>query len=282
MQQDPPLGVTSTKLFEDKTPNRVILSRVLLNSIEIAQGTDLSNEDGSDVIDLVVLLSRKLLSVWLHQQAYQREQDSIAHRCVEWPVTQREHSQELYEEFDVLSVQVKSTLDHSVQIMRPILGRNKWSMRTFSAKGESVLNSLKRNTSKHHACHVRLMERYLFNDVNKHWIASIIDERDRVNHGLAGGLKIERFVIFKDDKAVVHLPMWNDKQPLAEVMALAWENLFRYVEDFVALALNFRLKDEFSLVRHERPLTSPAPSWQRISREAADDFVKAHPQTRTI
>jgi hypothetical protein len=35
-------------------------------------------EDGNDPIDLVVLLSRKLLSVWMHQQTYQREQDKLA------------------------------------------------------------------------------------------------------------------------------------------------------------------------------------------------------------
>ena len=179
-------------------------------------------------------------------------------------------------------MQVKSTLDHAVQIMRPILGRKKWSMRTFADRGEGVLNSLRRNTSKHHAAHVRMMEQYLFNDINKEWIDSLVEQRDRINHGFEGGLKIERFAIFKDAQGHVHLPMWNEQQRLADMMVLAWENLFRYIEDFIALALNFRLKDDAALVRQEQPLTSPIPKWRRVTREAADSFIAAHRPAQVI
>ena len=54
---------------------------------------------------------------------------------------QREHSQELYEEFDVFTVQIMSALDHVVQVMRPMLDR-KWTMYTFAKKGQGVLKSL--------------------------------------------------------------------------------------------------------------------------------------------
>ena len=276
-----PPGTGSTKLFEDKTPNAIILNRILLNSLHIAGHDDLVAQDGSDLIDMIVLLSRKLLSVWTHQQAYQAHEKALATQAAEWPITRREHSQELYEEFDVFSVQIKSTLDHLAPIMRPILGR-KWTMYSFGDKGERVLASLQRNTSKHHAGHVRMMEHQLFNDTNKGWLSLIIDARDQVNHGMAGGMKIERFAVYRDAAGTVHLPMWNNDQRTADAMLIVWENLFRYVEDFIVLAINFRLKPEYSLVRKEMPLTSPVPSWKLITRQEADKFVKAHVPSKTI
>jgi hypothetical protein len=65
-------------------------------------------------------------------------------------------------------------------------------------------------------------------------------------------------------------------------MVIAWENLFRYVEDFIVLAINFRLKAEYGLVRRETPLTSPVPSWTLTSRQAVDEFVKTHTPSKTI
>ena len=122
MQPELPPGANSTKLFEDKTPNAIILNRILLNSLHIAGHDDLVPQDGNDLIDMIVLLSRKLLSVWMHLQAYQAHEKALAIQAAEWPITKREHSQELYEEFDVFSVQIKSTLDHLAQIMRPYPG----------------------------------------------------------------------------------------------------------------------------------------------------------------
>jgi hypothetical protein len=282
MEPDLPPGANATKLFEDKTPNAIILNRVLLNSLHIARHDDLVAQDGSDLIDMIVLLSRKLLSVWMHQQAYQAHEKALATQAAEWPIAKREHSQELYEEFDVFAVQIKSTLDHLVQIMRPILGRNKWTMYSFGDKGERVLASLQRNTSKHHAGHVRMMEHQLFNETNKGWLHLIIDARDQVNHGMAGGMKIERFAVYRDGAGTVHLPMWNNDQRIGDAMMVVWENLFRFVEDFIVLAINFRLKPEYSLARKEMPLTSPVPSWTLITRQEADEFVKTHTPTKTI
>jgi hypothetical protein len=125
MEPELPPGTSATKLFEDKTPAAIILNRILLNSLNIAAHNDLEQADGSELIDLTVLLSRKLLSVWKHLQAYQAQERALAEQAAAWPGTKRQYSQELYEEFDVFSVQIKSTLDHLVQIMRPILGRNR-------------------------------------------------------------------------------------------------------------------------------------------------------------
>lgn len=209
MEPELPPGTSATKLFEDKTPNAIILNRILLNSLNVAAHDDLEQPDESELIDLIVLLSRKLLSVWTHLHAYLAQERTLAEQAAIWPTTERQHSQELYEEFDVFSVQIKSTLDHLVQIMRPILGPNKWTMYSFGDKGERVLAALQRNTSKHHAGHVRMMEHELFNETNKNWLTLIINARDQVNHGMAGGMKIERFAVYRDAAGTVHLPMWT-------------------------------------------------------------------------
>ena len=282
MEPELPPGTTATKLFEDKTPNAIILNRILLNSLNVAAHDDLEQAEGSELIDLIVLLSRKLLSVWTHLHVYQTQERALAEQAATWPGTKRQYSQELYEEFDVFSVQIKSTLDHLVQIMRPVLGRNKWTMYSFGDKGERVLASLQRNTSKHHAGHVRMMEHQLFNETNRSWLTLIIDARDRVNHGMEGGMKIERFAVYRDAAGIVHLPMWNDQQRLADAMVTVWENVFRYVEDFIVLAINFRLKPEFSLVRREMPLTSPVPSWTLTTRQETDEFLRRHTPTKII
>jgi hypothetical protein len=188
-------GTSATKLFEDKTPNAIILNRILLNSLNIAAHDDLQQADGSELIDLTVLLSRKLLSVWKHLQAYQAQERALAE-------------------------QAGFTL--------------------------------------------------------------IIDAREQVNHGMAGGMKIERFAVYRDAAGTVHLPMWNNQQRLADAMVIVWQNLFHYVEDFIVLAINFRLKPEFILVRREMPLTSPVPSWVLTTRQETDEFLRRRTPTKTI
>jgi hypothetical protein len=131
----PSLGSKAVKLFTDKTPNAIILSRILARSLDFIHCTDLRKEESHDFIDLVVLISRKMLSVWSHLQAYKTEEQRLREKLWANPDATPEHSQELYEEFDVFSVQVKSTLDHLVQMLRPVHGR-KMTMYTFADKGE--------------------------------------------------------------------------------------------------------------------------------------------------
>src|SRR5262249_20582850 len=100
MESELPPGTSATKVFEDKTPNAIILNRILLNSLNVAAHDDLEPAEGSELIDQIVLLSRKLLSVWKHLQAYQAHERALAEQAAAWGDTKREYSQDLYEEFD--------------------------------------------------------------------------------------------------------------------------------------------------------------------------------------
>ncbi|MBI2222869.1 MAG: hypothetical protein HYU53_16905 [Acidobacteria bacterium] len=99
--------------------------------------TDLNREEANDFIDLVILTSHKMVSVWKHLQAYHAEEKRLREKFTDPSVNHHIYSQELFEKFDVFAVQIKSTLDHVVKVMRPMLGR-KWTMRTFSDKGDGT------------------------------------------------------------------------------------------------------------------------------------------------
>ena len=49
MEPDLPPGTNTTRLFEDKTPNALILNRILLNSLNVAAHDDLAPPDGKDL-----------------------------------------------------------------------------------------------------------------------------------------------------------------------------------------------------------------------------------------
>jgi hypothetical protein len=269
----PPPGTTAVMVFNDPTPNTVILNRIVRNSIHIAQHTDLERQEGSDAIDVVLVLARKLLSVWRHLQAYKAEEERLRAAFAASAKPHPEHSQELYEEFDVFSVQVKSTLDYLVGIMRPVIGPA-WTIYAFGDKGQRVLNALKRNTGKRYAGHVQNMEKVLFNQPNLEWLGMIIEVRDRINHGIAGGMRFDRFAVFKKDDGTVSLPTWNAEQTLSDAMTVVWENLFRYVEDFIALALSFRLKDGLALHRRHVSPNSATVSWTVARLGSIEEFLQ--------
>lgn len=210
MQETPLTGQNATLLFHDQTPKAIILNRILLGSIALSRHTDLTQAEGSEFIDLVVLISRKMLSVWKHLEGYRAEEQRLKEKFWKNPDAPRENSQELYEEFDVFSVQVKSTLDHLVKVLRIVLGR-KWTMYTFANKGEGVYKALQGTVKRNQEGHLRVMAHHVFTDVNKKWLSVVIESRDQVNHGIAGGMKIQRFQAYRNPDNTVHTPMWNDE-----------------------------------------------------------------------
>ena len=69
-----PPGTSAVMVFTDKTPNTIILRRIVVRSFELVRCTDLEPEETSDFLDLVILIARKMLSVWNHLQAYHAEE----------------------------------------------------------------------------------------------------------------------------------------------------------------------------------------------------------------
>lgn len=270
----PPPGFTAVLVFDDPTPNTVILKRIVEFPMGVAaKCTDLKGEEMNDFIDLILLIARKMLSVYKHKEAYHADERRLEEKFKADPATPRVHSQELFEEFDVFVVQIKSTLDHMVKIMRPMLGR-KWTMYTFADKGMGVLTSLQRNTGKHYVGRVKMMEAFVLTKRNFEWLEAVIATRDRANHNLDGGLKVETFAVFRNPDSTVNVPMWTAEQRLATMMDITWENFFGLVEDFIMIALHFRFKiDEWGMFRDHQPLSSKRGSWKVMPKAEADALI---------
>lgn len=48
-----------------------------------------------------------------------------------------------------------------------------------------------------------------------------------------------------------------------------------FVEDFLAMAINFRMRvEEFSLFKQAEPLSSPKSSWRVVRKPEADELIR--------
>lgn len=281
IQQAPdlPPGFTAVSVFDDPTPNTIILHRIVLPATRISsQYTDLTTNEANDVLDLVFLIARKMASVWKHLDGYQSEAGRLAEKFSDPGIKHGEYSQVLYEEFDVFTVQIKSTLDHLVKIMRPMVGSG-WTLHTFADKGEGVLRALKHNTGKKYLGRVAAMEKLLFAEHHREWLGALIDTRDRVNHGIAGGLKISNFAVLRRPDGTVELPRWSSEQSLGDAMKNFWALFFSFVEDFVVLALNFRIfVEKFSICKGLKGVArpdSPESPWAVLDAATAQRVLGA-------
>ncbi|HYN09680.1 MAG TPA: hypothetical protein VES67_20025 [Vicinamibacterales bacterium] len=273
-----PPGYTAVQLFSDPTPNAVINQRLLAPLMQMRRYADLTAAEGSHYADLMILIGRKLASVWKHLDQYRTEEGRLVEEFRQKPSVdhvQWDPSQVLFSEFDEFTVQIKSTLDHLVKVMVPMLGQRKWTLRTFENKGEGVLNALKRNTGKKHEGRVRMMEALLF-ERHVGWLDAVIGARDRVNHYLDGGINIHVFSVARNPDGTVEVPMWSKQEKLRDVMEFFWSALIKFVEDFVVLALNFRMSDEYGLVRADVPADRPVSPWKVVPASVTKQMSESH------
>jgi hypothetical protein len=137
-----------------------------------------------------------------------------------------------------------------------------------------ILTSLQRNTGKHYVGRVKMMEHFVFTKRNLEWLEVVIETRDKANHNLAGGLKIEHFAVYRNPDGTVNFPLWTGEQRLGVAMEIFWENFFTLVEDFVMIALHFRFKiNEWGMFREHQPLSSTRGSWKVLPKAEADALI---------
>jgi hypothetical protein len=169
----------------------------------------------NDFIDLILLIARKMLSVYKHKEAYHTEERRLAEKFKTDPAAPRVHSQELFEEFDVFLVQIKEharshgqadAADARTEVDDVHVRRRGPGCSHVSAT--ECREALRRR--------VKMMEDFVFTKRNLEWLEAVIATRDRANHNLDGGLKIETFAIFRNPHSTVHFPMWTaEHQPLS-------------------------------------------------------------------
>jgi len=268
------------RLFSDPTPHGIINQRVIQHLFALArEHTDMTDEEQQELLRVLMYLARKLAFTWIHLQRFKEKQAELVRKLGDAPdarkgaVLELEYSEVLFQEFDEFAVQLKSTLDHLVKAGVPVLGKKTWTLRTFGDNGRDVVKALQNNAPRRFRDAVHGIREMLLR-TNEPWLASFIAIRDRVNHFVAGGLRIQDFGVHRLPDGTVRVPMWNDDQPLADAMDTVWNNLLRFCEDFVAVFLHFRHKPGLVLF-HGPESGSPTRSPWRSTTQAVMDATLA-------
>jgi hypothetical protein len=258
------------ELFSDPTPNALIQNRIIRGSLDLARHTDLSPEEQQHFIRLLILLGKKLAAVWVHKRRYEDEESALIAKVKEnqpqsdTSNTTIDTSEVLFLEFDEFLVQVKSALDYLVKIPVPILGRRAWNLRTFGEKGATVAKALKNNVGKNRETERDQMLEILFAEQHRDWLTLTIQARDKVNHLLDGEYKFELFSVYAEasgGSGQIRVPMWSTNQTISECLAVIWNNLVQFVEDFIALFLRLRALPGLTFYHEAVPIDSVESPW---------------------
>ena len=268
--------------FDDPTPNGIINQRLITHLSLITQYVELSENEKKALFDLLILIGKKLASVWLHYQKYASLEDQLIEEAEKKPITSEqrviklEHSQELFFEFDEFLVQVKSCLDYLVKIPAIFIGPEKWGLRTFASKGEDVIKALQNNVPAPYKEKAKVAIDFI--KKSHQWLGATIKARDKINHFIDGGINFEYFTVclIKDaDKKQLRIPMWSNKQSIRSVMDVIWSNLFRLCEDLIGIFIWFRMKKGYAFFHGASDdMDSVESPWKVKSKEQMDDIVR--------
>ncbi len=266
------------KLFDDPTEGRIINNRLFNGVFQIIQYSVIPEKEKENLIHLLCLICKKLISVKKHFDSYKvHEAKAIEHftnsKIVNEIWNEVELSDDLFLEFDGFLVQVKSTLDYLVRVPSYILGKRYWSLGSFGDKGARVSRAIK-NLPKEHQSRAKGFDVYLI-DMQKNWLEDTIHARDKINHLTDGGVDYRLFCVSTSMKQdVINVPMWSPDQTISDFMLIVWRNLFRYCEDFIALFLSLKLPPELSVVKDNDNFPEPVNPWKVVATERFEEMLK--------
>jgi len=261
-------------LFHDPTPDGLINQRYLLTMMRLAELSDMTPDEGQRFMNILLLVSKKLVATWKHYNAYVTLEDSLIKEAEAGPAIESQsvqrvsYSQDLFLEMDEFLYQVKSTLDYMVKLPVPLVGRG-WNISTFGEKGGAVRKALKRNLPTKFASSAKLIEEQAL-DMHRGWLEMIIEARDRLVHFLEGGASFEAMLVIKmmkEGKEVVHVPLWDENTTMRHVMEVTFHNLLKMVEDFTAGFLTLRIREGINLVHIPVKTFSVESPWKAVTPE---------------
>ena len=265
-----------TRIFSDPTPDGLINQRIVQHFTFVARDlTDLTEKELEQFFRILIYLAKKLASVWVHLDRYRKVQEELVAKLTTAPsdsnqsVIEMEYSDELFQEFDEFSVQLKSALDHLVKIPIPVLGPRVWSLRTFGSKGNDVRKALENNIPKKHKKQVKHMKKMLL-DRNAVWLGDIITVRDKINHFIEGSVPFEYFGVHRLPDESIKVPMWSSDQKLSAALEVVWDNLIKFTEDFIAMFLFLRHKPGLVLYHGPEVKGSARLRWVIATEEEMD------------
>ena len=240
-------------LFDDPSNDHQINNKFFNGAALIAFKTTLADTDKQQLISLITILCMKLASLWLIKENYKSELSKIKSQLKESPKGGNDnlhsysiHSSGLMGWLDVYLVQIKSILDHLVKIPSPIFGYKQWSLATFGKKGETVKKSFE-NLPKDYKKKTNNYYEYIFG--SQHWIHDAIDMRDKLNHGIKGGLNLKMFELsYNQDLDKYQEPMWSQDQTINEALELIFDSMLKTSSIFCGLILSLKLPDDHTVI----------------------------------
>jgi hypothetical protein len=220
------------------------------------------------------LLALKFVAVWTHDQRYEKRENELIEAARGKPVDRRKNepmrlitAQDLYLDFDGFLVQVKSTLDHMINVLHYTHGLSFSGLTTFGGKGKTIINQLK-GVSKKDPMRRKSAD-YLVQHVedNQEWLRTTIDIRDRMNHFLHGGIPPRHFavafIIEADGKENLRRPMLAPDAPVKTIMGNLLRSLLDFAEHFIGVAMAARMP--WYAIKWTDHADPKAPRWSVIS-----------------
>lgn len=241
-----------TRIFKDPSSGQ-INNGFFNGTALIALETTLPDKSKSELLALITVLSMKLSSLWeikeLYHSRLQIIKDELLSEQVEGKRNVKMNSvqaTELLAWFDVFLVQIKSILDHLVKIPSPVFGYNKWSLATFGEKGEKVKKSFN-NLPKEYKKRTTGYYDYIFG--RHHWIEEAIEIRDKINHGVRGGVDPKLFTVtIMPNKERFIEPMWSNEQTIFSAMGVIFSSMIKLSSEFCGMILALKLPDELTVI----------------------------------
>ena len=242
-------NLAQRQMFDDPSGG-VFNKRIMLQFFMMAQNSNMTEKERGDVFDLLHVIALKFVSVWTHDQRFdKREKEMIAVSEAD-PVDRRKNvpmrfasAQDLYIEWDGFLVQCKSVLDHMVNILHYTMNVSFSSLSSFGDNGNKIINILKRNAPSH--CKNAALALVKHIERNQDWLKGMIEARDRMNHFLHGGISPMAFgvasIIEKDGVQILHRPMLNKDQRVKDVMTVLSGNLLEFIEYFMGISMACRM-----------------------------------------
>lgn len=276
-------NLVQRQVFEDPSGG-IFNKRLMLQFFQMAQKTNMTEKERGDVFDLLHVITLKFVSVWTHNQRFDKREKEMIAASERDPIDRRQNipmriasGQGLYIEWDGFMVQCKSVLDHIVKILHYTIGLKFSALTSFKDDGNGIIKVLKGNVGENPPGArkaAQLLIKHILN--NQVWLKGMIEARDRMNHFQHGGMSQMAFgvasIIEKNGVQTLHRPTMYPDQLVKEVMTMCMDNLLEFIEYFLGISIAVRAPDY--AVRWHVTDDPMKPHWEMIHGAIVEHMIK--------
>lgn len=260
-------------LYTDPTKGAMIQARFMIQMVRFIQASNMTEHERKGVLNLMLLLALKLTAIWTHQQRYIEHEDRLILSAKLNPMDKRVNKpvvvnvgQDLYLEVDGFVVQLKSLLDHMINVLHYTMGIKFSALHTFGDSGATVIGVLRNNVPAKPSNYRQVAQMLIEHiEANQDWLKGLIKIRDRMNHFTDGGLPPRSFrVVFlieEDGTEKMIVPRINKDSTMRDWMQTLFVSVMDFVEYFMGVAFTSRVAGYAFQFRERDSLSEPRWAW---------------------